>query len=93
MFASSIVVLAYFVCFLCHLQCQSLSLVMTKRLKVAELSRYIDSKLDLDICNNSVLMERTIQDMAEVATKTTSSEKREAMIHAVCQHCQKADMD
>ena len=65
---------------------------MTKRSKVAELGRYIDSKLDLDICNNSVLTERTIQDMAQV-TKTTSSEKREAMIHAVCQHCQKADMD
>ena len=66
---------------------------MTKRSKVAELGRYIDSKLDLDICNNSVLTEWTIRDMAEVATKTTSSEKREAMIHAVCQHCQKADMD
>ena len=89
MFVSSTVVLTYFFCFLCHFWCQSLSLVMTKRLKVAELGRYIDSKLDLDICNNSVLTERTIRDMAEIATKT-SSEKREAMIQAVCQHRQKS---
>ena len=66
---------------------------MTKRSKDAELGRYIDSKLDLDICNNSVWMERTIRDMAEIPTKTTSSEKQEAMIQAVCQHCQKANMD
>ena len=65
---------------------------MTKRLKVAVLGRYIDSKLDLDICNNSVLMERTIRDMAEVAT-ITSSEKQEAMIQAVHQHPQKANTD
>ena len=66
---------------------------MTKRSKVAELGRYIDSKLDLDICNNSVLTEWTIRDMAEVATKTTSSEKQEAKIQAVCQRRQKANMN
>ena len=31
--------------------------------------------------------------MAEVATKTISSEKQEAMIQAVCQHRQKANMN
>ena len=53
----------------------------------------VDSKLDLNICNNSVLRERTIRDMAEIATKTTSSEKQEAKIQAVHQRRQKANMN
>ena len=53
----------------------------------------VDSKLDLNICNNSVLRERTIRDMAEIATETTSSENQEAMFQVVFQHRPKANMN
>ena len=55
-----------------------------------ELKQFIDAKLDLNICNNLVLTERTIRDMTDVATKSTSSEKREAMIYSIRRHRQEA---
>ena len=58
-----------------------------------ELRKYIDAKLNIEVCNNSVLTERIIRDMADVATKSTSSKKREAMIHSICQQRQKASFD
>ena len=51
-----------------------------------ELRKYIDAKLNIEVCNNSVLTERIIRDMADV-------QKREAMIHSIRQQWQKASSD
>ena len=64
----------------------------TQNLTDEELSKYVETRLDLDICNNSVLTERIIRDMTDVATKSTSASKREAMIHSIREHRQSQTM-
>ena len=53
----------------------------------------IKMKLELSSCSNSVVTERIIRDMAEVATKTISPEKREGMIRMIHQDRERASFE
>ena len=45
--------------------------------------KYIENPLVLDVSSNSVLTERTIRDIDQVATQSTSPETRDGMIQAM----------
>ena len=67
--------------------------LFTKDHSDKELKTLVEQKLDLIVCNNSVLTERVIRDMADVAKKSTSSNTREAMIHCIRQSRQLTSSD
>ena len=61
----------------------------TQHLDDDDLKKFELEPLQLDICSNSVLTERTIRDVDSVSSMSTSSVKRDGMIRAMHENRQK----